>query len=178
MGAEVFSGRAHIWPLYKFSHCNTCNFVCLLLFNNVFLCEFQVLSTLAKTSIRGIEGGFDTSGKTKWLKILIHNYHLSIGFTFSLWQFDVFIIWIWNYDIYRIWNEFSFHTVFMKRVVCFISPSLWRGHIKHTTSFINTVDSFYHMIIPKNINISWKKYVFWENSARKSPWNVVLYATS
>ena len=40
---------------------------------------------------------------------------------------------------YRIWNEFSFHTVFMKRVVCFISPSLWRGNIKHTTSFINTV---------------------------------------
>ena len=23
------------------------------------------------------------------------------------------------------------------------------------------------MIIPKNINISWKKYVFWENSAMK-----------
>ena len=42
-------------------------------------------------------------------------------------------------DKYRIWNEFSFHTVFMKRVVCFISPSLWRGDIKHTTSFINTV---------------------------------------
>ena len=42
-------------------------------------------------------------------------------------------------NIYRIWNEFSFHTVFMKRVVCFISPSLWRGDIKHTTSFINTV---------------------------------------
>ena len=29
--------------------------------------------------------------------------------------------------IKRIWNEFSFHTVFMKRVVCFISPSLWPG---------------------------------------------------
>ena len=40
---------------------------------------------------------------------------------------------------YRIWNEFSFHTVFMKRVVWFISPNLWRGDIKHTTSFINTV---------------------------------------
>ena len=35
--------------------------------------------------------------------------------------------------------NFQFHTVFMKRVVCFISPSLWRGDIKHTTSFINTV---------------------------------------
>ena len=43
------------------------------------------------------------------------------------------------FDIYRIWNEFSFHTVFMKRVVRFISPSLWRGDIKRTTSFINTV---------------------------------------
>ena len=36
-------------------------------------------------------------------------------------------------------------------------------------------DSFYHMIIPKNINNSWKKYVFSENSARKSPWSVVPY---
>ena len=27
----------------------------------------------------------------------------------------------------------------MKRVVCFISPSLWRGDIKYATSFINTV---------------------------------------
>ena len=41
--------------------------------------------------------------------------------------------------IYRIWNEFSFHTVFMKRVRVFITPSLWRGYIKHATSFINTV---------------------------------------
>ena len=39
-------------------------------------------------------------------------------------------------------------------------------------------DSFYHMIIPRNIKISWKKYVFWENSARKSSWSGVLYATS
>ena len=34
-------------------------------------------------------------------------------------------------------------------------------------------DSFYHMIIPKNINNSWKKYVFWENSARK--WIFISY---
>ena len=68
---------------------------------------------------------------------------------------------------YRIWNEFSFHTVFMKRVVCFISPSLWRGDIKHTTSFIKNsvkwkfiLDSFYHMIFPKNINISLKSMYF------------------
>ena len=27
----------------------------------------------------------------------------------------------------------------MKRVVCLISPSLWRGDIKHATNFINTV---------------------------------------
>ena len=67
---------------------------------------------------------------------------------------------------YRIWNEFSLHTVFMKRVVCFISQSLWREDIKHT-SFINTVwhekftsDSFYHMINMKYINISRKSMCF------------------
>ena len=38
--------------------------------------------------------------------------------------------------IYRIWNEFSFHTVFMKLVVCFYIPQL----IKQTT------DTFYHML--------------------------------
>ena len=46
--------------------------------------------------------------------------------------------------------------------------NLWRGDIKHTTSFINTVLNenwfqilfFFHMIIGQNINISWKKYVF------------------
>ena len=39
-------------------------------------------------------------------------------------------------------------------------------------------DSFYHMMIPKNITTSRKYCVFCENSARKSPWKVVLYATS
>ena len=39
----------------------------------------------------------------------------------------------------RIWNEFSFHTVFMKLIVCFISPRQRLGDIKHTTHFINTV---------------------------------------
>ena len=37
---------------------------------------------------------------------------------------------------YRIWNEFSFHTVFIKRVVCFLSKA--RGYKTHK-SFINTV---------------------------------------
>ena len=46
---------------------------------------------------------------------------------------------ITKHYIYRIWNEFSFHTVFMKRFVCFRCPSLWWWYIKHTTSFINTV---------------------------------------
>ena len=79
-----------------------------------------------------------------------------------------------DWYIYRIWNEFSFHTVFMKRVVCFISPSLWRGDIKHTTSFINTVWNensfqilFITLLIPKNINISWKKYVFFRKFRAK-----------
>ena len=38
-----------------------------------------------------------------------------------------------------IWNEFSFHTVFMKLVMCFISPCQRLGDTKHTTRFINTV---------------------------------------
>ena len=42
---------------------------------------------------------------------------------------------MWYTNIYRIRNEFSFQTVFMKRAVCFVSPSLWRGDIKYTTSF-------------------------------------------
>ena len=64
---------------------------------------------------------------------------------------------------YRIWNEFSFHTVFMKRVVFYIPEPLARGYKTHYEfhkyrmkwKFIS--DSFYHMIIPKNINTSWKK---------------------
>ena len=40
-------------------------------------------------------------------------------------------------------NEFSFYTVFMKRVLCFYTPSLWRGDIKYT-SFINTLWNEFH----------------------------------
>ena len=56
-------------------------------------------------------------------------------------------------DIYRIWNEFSFHTVFMKRVVCFCIPEpLARGYKTHNEfhkyrmkwKFISY--SFYHML--------------------------------
>ena len=56
------------------------------------------------------------------------------------------ILLSWNIDIFRnyhvikrIWNEFSFHTVFMKLVVCFISPRQRLGDMKHTTRFINTL---------------------------------------
>ena len=54
----------------------------------------------------------------------------------------------WNIDIFRnyrvikrIWNECSYHSIFMKLVVCFtVYPrALWLGDIKHTTCFINTV---------------------------------------
>ena len=54
---------------------------------------------------------------------------------------------------YRIWNEFSFHTVFMKRVVCFYIPEpLARGYKTHNEfhkyrmkwKFIS--DSIYHML--------------------------------
>ena len=62
----------------------------------------------------------------------------------------------------------NFHfTVFMKQVVCFISPKpLARGYKTHNKfhkyhmkwKFIS--DSFYHMIIQKKINISWKNLYF------------------
>ena len=60
----------------------------------------------------------------------------------------------------------NFHSIrcIMKRVVCFISPSLWRGDIKHTTSFIIhrmewkfIWDSFYHMKVVR-------KCRFWHSS--------------
>ena len=75
---------------------------------------------------------------------------------------------------YRIWNEFSFHTVFMKRVVCFISPSLWRGDIKHTTSFINAVwnkNSFQILFITwsfRKISIFHEKSMYFEKISREN----------
>ena len=41
----------------------------------------------------------------------------------------------------------------MKRVVCFISPSLWRGDIKHTTSFINNDNSEKYRYFMKKVCI-------------------------
>ena len=88
--------------------------------------------------------------------------------------------WLHTYKFhkYKIWNEFSFHTVIMNKLCLLYPRGLARGYTTHNKfhkyrmkwKFIS--DSFYHMIIPKNINISWKKYAFWENSARKSPWSV------
>ena len=52
--------------------------------------------------------------------------------------------------IKRIWNEFSFHTVFMKLVVCFISPRQRLGDIEHTPRFINTLwneNSFQKLVV-------------------------------
>ena len=47
----------------------------------------------------------------------------------------------WNYHVIkRICNYiFSFHTVFMKLIVCLISPRQRLGDMKHITPFINTV---------------------------------------
>ena len=59
-------------------------------------------------------------------------------------------------SVYRIWNEFSFHTVFMKRVLCFYIPEpLAKGYKTHKEchkyrmklKFIT--DSFYHMFNPQ-----------------------------
>ena len=42
------------------------------------------------------------------------------------------IQFVCNSSIYRILNEFSFHTVFMKQVVCFYIPEpLARGYKTH-----------------------------------------------
>ena len=70
-------------------------------------------------------------------------------------------IFSWNIDIFRnyhvikrIWNKFSFHTVFMKLVVCLISPRHRLGDIKNTSRFINTVwneNSFQILYISWNI---------------------------
>ena len=54
---------------------------------------------------------------------------------------------------YRIWNEFSFHTVFMKQVMCFYIPEPLVRDIKRTKSFINTVwneNSFQILFITLN----------------------------
>ena len=75
-------------------------------------------------------------------------------------------------NIYRIWNEFSFHTVFMKRVVCFYIPEpLARGYKTHNEfhkyrmkwKFIS--DSFYHML---NSQKRAKIRVFCPNLLRKT----------
>ena len=54
---------------------------------------------------------------------------------------------------YRIWNEFSFHMLFMKRVVCFYIPEpLVRGYKTHKEFHKYSMkwkffsDSFYHML--------------------------------
>ena len=38
----------------------------------------------------------------------------------------------------NIGSQMNFHSIqrIMKRLVCFISPSLWQGDIKHASSFI------------------------------------------
>ena len=84
-----------------------------------------------------------------------HQLHYN-GITKSLW-FNYLLcvlndLSLWKHK-YRIWNEFSFHTVFMKRVVCFYIPGpLARGYKTHNEfhkyrmkwKFIS--HSFYHML--------------------------------
>ena len=77
---------------------------------------------------------------------------------------------------------FISYGIYESSCVFYIPEPLARGYKtlkfhKYHMKWKFVSDSLYH-IFPKNINISWKKDVFWENSARKSPWSVVLYATS
>ena len=57
----------------------------------------------------------------QWVEIETINHSIYSLFVSYRTQFSQ----VFSY-IYRILNEFSFHTVFMKWVVCFISPSLWQ----------------------------------------------------
>ena len=59
-----------------------------------------------------------------------------------------------NYHVIkRIWNEFSFHTVFMKLVVCFISPCQRLGDIN--TQLIS--------YIPYEMKIHFRSYIYQTN---------------
>ena len=95
---------------------------------------------------------------------------------------------LWNIDIFRnyhvikrIWNELSFHTIFMK-LMCFISPSLWPGDIKHTTRFIkntlwneNSFQILYvtcHNILKKATKLCFTYNV---NEILPYPWMDVIY---
>ena len=92
-------------------------------------------------------------------------------------------ICVWNLSLLSTITPRSF-SFYETSCVFYIPEPLARGYKTHYEfnkyrmkwKFIS--DSFYHMIILKNINMSWKKYVFWENFARKSPWSVVLDVTS
>ena len=54
--------------------------------------------------------------------------------TIRVWSIRANHVFVWMVcrHIYRIWNEFSFHTVFMKRVSCFYIPEpLAKGYKTH-----------------------------------------------
>ena len=66
--------------------------------------------------------------------------------------FHEILIFFRNYHVIkRIWSEFSFHTVSMKLVVCFICPRQRHGDIKHTTRFITKIHfrSYIYIIVMK-----------------------------
>ena len=87
-----------IKPFHKFSH--------MTHVRNTFYCSFALLCQWRHKSEHYALGRFSRSIFSKY-KILF------------LWNIDIFR----NYHVIkRIWNEFSFHTVFMKLVVCFTSP--------------------------------------------------------
>ena len=110
-----------------------------------------------------------------WFDLIYRLFYDKFRHSYTYQMFPRVCSEIWLLQKYRIWNEFSFHTVFMKRVVCLISPNfLARGcktheFHKYQMKWKLTSDSYYHMIILKNMNISRKMYAFWENAARKLP---------
>ena len=86
---------------------------------------------------------------TKSLTLLLHTYHDSCHLKWVVawrWRTCLALIWNNNFDFWinaliYIGSEMNFHFIwYLWNELCvFISPSLWPGDIKHTTSFINTV---------------------------------------
>ena len=102
----------------------------------------------------------------KWAKTSVQfGFEVFALFTFlSEWFAGIYIV-------YRIWNEFSFHTVFMKRVLCFYIPEpLAKGYKTHNECHKYRMkwfipDSFYHMFHPQKRE---KNRVFFSILLRKN----------
>ena len=111
-----------ITPFHKFSN-----------MTHVYIILFKAASRSFVSDV--LRRSILTSRKARCFRAIFARNFLKIHtFFMKYWHF------FRNYHVIkRIWNEFSFHTVFMKLFMCFISPRQRFGDINHTTRFINTV---------------------------------------